>query len=516
MKPSRPIPPAVIFVAAYFIVKLIIDIVTSFHQLHNDYWDLLFIARHIDFGTLHSFYNNCIPAGYVTLLHFIIKTGSTIVVPILVNELFGAGTVFVSLLFYRKLFSLPVSMLAALLTGTFPGFFYYISQGGADPGSVFFFTSGALLLLNQLLFAPRKKFAVFLLAGILMGTGGVFRYHVLVGACIFIFCCVVFNIRMWRYLAVAALGVAMAYSPQSIMSLLTGHTLLGSKVDTSGTYNLMYRVNWYKISSTDYSGGVVALIRKDVFLFLKSYGFFYAKYFLRTGIFALAAAGITRSLRIRKMMLSTALFTVLYFGLFSLHYSGRQILLAIPLSMIAFGVFIQEGPAFLRRLFRKRIVLSYVLPYGIVGIILVIFLSGDVVRIRRIQSNAVYCQSVEKKLLELDCENAMEVFTSDWDLYFTKLRPHIGYHNGGWSRWGTYKYDEVYPEFSDTSITAFIGDCRRRGVRFLVLTRDAGMILDDLGKIYRKNVVIPGVEFIDEVGRARIFTVSSDSGKSNG
>lgn len=507
MKLPKSVIHSLIIATVFFLLKVIIDTFCSFHQLHNDYWDLLFIARHIDFGNLATIYNPTIPAGYVIVLHFIIKTGSTIILPILINVLSGTMTVFISLLFFRRLFSRSTAVFAALLVGTYPGIFYYMSQGGADPGSVLLFTGGAYLLMDQLFLSGRPKTAVFFIAGMLMGTGGLFRYHVLIGAMMFILCCLVFNYREWKYLLVAVLGTAVAYAPQSVISLLTHHRLLGPKVDASGTYNLMYRINWYKVSSTHFPDNMLAVIRTDIPLFLKSYAISYVKSFFRTGLFVLAAGVITGKTRVRKMMLTVVLFTLMYFGLFSLHYSGRLILMVIPVTMIAFGVFLDEGGVFLKRFIQDKGRFTRYLPYGAVGIVAVTFLHGDIERISRVKSEAHLSARIEQRLITLGCTSARQVFTSDWDLSFKRLQPHVACTNGGWSRRGTYGYNEAFPEFSDTSVASFLQDCRDRGVKFVLLTRDAGMIHEDLGSIYERKLNNPEMVFVDEVGRIRIYRV---------
>jgi Dolichyl-phosphate-mannose-protein mannosyltransferase len=181
LKIRRTILYAAIFTGLYFTVNILLNWLWNFHQLHNDYWDLLFIAKNINFANAFSLANPCIPIGYTSLLHFIIRLGSNVTIPIVVNLLFGSLTIFASLLFYQKVITLKIRIISALFLGIFPLFFFYSNQGGADPGSVMFFTGGAFLLLYSLNFTDKVKWSCFFTAGVLLGLGAIFRYHVLVG-----------------------------------------------------------------------------------------------------------------------------------------------------------------------------------------------------------------------------------------------------------------------------------------------------------------------------------------------
>jgi hypothetical protein len=66
--------------------------------------------------------------------------------------------------------------------------------------------------------------------------------------------------------------------------------------------------------------------------------------------------------------------------------------------------------------------------------------------------------------------------------------PFITYFNGGAPRWGTYKFNDEYPEFPVTTFDEFMDACKKRGVRFLVLTNNSGQLSPFFAEIFFQKV----------------------------
>jgi hypothetical protein len=498
---------ATCFAISYLLVNLSINSLWKFHQLHNDYWDLLFIAKNIDFSNPYSLFNPCIPIGYTSILHFVIKLGSEVTLPIIINLFFGTTTLFFSLLFYQKKLSRFGSIISTLLVGFFPLFFFYFNQGGADPGSVMFFSIGSFLIVEQLFLQnDKKKKNIYLIAGLLMGCGAIFRYHVLVGSAILLFTAFVFDIKNWKLILLSGIGVALSYSPQMIVNLLTNHGLLETKLGASNIYDLMYGINWYTISTEKISTHAREIISTNYFLFFKRYTISFVKFFIQTGIIPLLVTITNRRSEVRKISLFITVFIVLYFGFFSATLSGRQVLLPLPLSMLSLGFLIDDiSSRTFKDIFRFRV--YRILGIGFSSLVCISFFIKDISHINRNIKEYHFASDVESYLMQIGCTNAQQTYTTDYDFYFRNLPNYTGYFNGGWSRWGTYKYNEAFPEFSVVTLESFLNDCKRRNVNFLLLTKDTAKLSPELAEIFNLKVNRKDIVFKKEFDRIRIFQI---------
>lgn len=507
MKIKSNIVYATIFTFLYFSVNMVLNSLWEFHQLHNDYWDLLFIAKNIQFGNPFSLANPCIPIGYTSLLSFVVKLGSEVTIPIILNLLFGSFTIFTALIFYQKAITLKNSVISAVFLGIFPAFFFYSNQGGADPGSVMFFTIGALLLLYCLYFNDNPKWLHLLSAGIFLGLGAIFRYHVLVGSGILIFTGLLLNIRQWKLLFVAGAGVALAYSPQIIVNILTGHGVLETKLGASNIYDLMYGINWYRISTDQISTNALEIISTNPFLFVKRYVVSFVKFFIQTGLIPTITFIFCKKALHKQLALYVSIFVTIYFIVFSSTLSGRQLLLPLPLTMLCLGLLIEEYFTAIRSLGnKKRLVLK---TCGVLSIILVglFFVMKDTKTVLRNINEYSLSKEVESFLVAKGVTNAQQTFTTDFDLYFRNLPDYTGYFNGGWSRWGTYKYNEAFPEFNVQSIDTFLDDCKKHTIKFVILNDSADKLNSDLGKIFEGKLTYDKLLYIKTFQRVKIYQV---------
>jgi hypothetical protein len=507
LKIRRDVFYAALFTVLYFTVNIILNLFWNFHQLHNDYWDLLFIAKNINFANASSLANPCIPIGYTSLLHFIIKFGSEITIPIVVNLLFGSLTIFAAILFYQKVISLKTSIVSAIFLGIFPLFFFYSNQGGADPGSVMFFTFGAFLLLYNLYFVNNAKWHYFLVAGLLIGLGAIFRYHVLVGGGILIFTGFLLDIRKWKLLFIAGAGVAFAYSPQIVVNILTGHGVLETKLGASNIYDLMYGINWYKVSTERISTNALEIISTNPLLFVKRYIVSFVKFFIQTGLIPAIAFLFCKKNIYKKIALYITLFVTIYFIVFSSTLSGRQILLPLPLTILCLGLLMEEYFTLVVSLDKRMQFIVKIFGVAVISIAGLFFVMKDTKKVIRNINEYSLSKDVESFLVANGVTDALQTYTTDYDLYFRKLPNYTGYFNGGWSRWGTYKYNEAFPEFNVQSIDTFIDDCQKYNVKFVILNESAVKLNSDLAKIFEGTLTHRNLIYKKTFQRVKIFEV---------
>lgn len=460
----------------------------GFQQQHNDFWDNYFIASHMSWGDTQTWFNPQYPIGYGLFLKGIMGDGLPVVPAILANILFMAILLFVCGWLYLKLL-IPVWAFFALVgLSLFPEMFHYAIVGGGDPGAVAFFTLGAALLLAQLSGLKVGRPRLFFIAGVFMGVAGLFRYHALVANAMFFLAFFVIYPRQWKMLFIAGLGVLAGYSPQWVVNLAAGRGLLETQFGPMNVYFLMHQINWYRVTDLVMPHSSMEIIAADPSLFFRKYlqAFlsFYPAY-----LPPFFAALFERDPIRQKIARALALWVFLYFLLFSATVSGRQILLVLPFSFLALGMSLRILAEKLGRFPRLRVAAPAVAMF------LVLLLQGRIV-VYAVEWRASVRDariSVESLLKREGVTRASEVFTSDYNLYFRTLPDYMPYFNGGAPRWGTYLYNETFPEFPVDSGEDFVATCRLRGVRFVILDGGSPELSIPMGKLYEGLLEIPGL-----------------------
>lgn len=493
----------------YLVLNCIVSTQSDFHQIHNDYWDLLFIAKNIDFKNASSLFNLCIPFGYTSLLHFLIRTGSEVFIPIVVNIVFAAVVVFISTMAYTTMMEIKAGTIVAVLVGLFPPFFFYVNQGGADPGATMFFTAGALLFV-RLSSGDVTPWGRCFFSGVLMGSGAVFRFHVLAGAVFLVAAFLVCSPEKWRYAILTLLGAGVAYFPQVIISVATGHGIFATKLGATNIYDLMYGINWYKTSTETIPASAVTVISSNYSLFLRKYLYSFAKFFLVTGVIPLTAGIMVRTPSLKKISRMITVFVVLYFGLFSAMLSGRQVLLPFPLTMLCLGFLIDDRRGVHGwRSTRFDGAIRFGTLTGAAGLLL-LFLIKDVALFRSIRQEALLSNSVATSLKKLGCTDTRQIYTTDFDLSFRDIPGHIGRFSGGWLRWGAYNYNELFPEVNTSSLDMFVECCHEKKIRYVLLTAGAQQVNREMENLYTRRIRHDDIRFIEEIDRVKIFELLPD------
>jgi hypothetical protein len=481
------------------LILICINVRLGFHQLHNDFWDNWFLARHLTFSDLQTLFNPLFPIGYTAFLKLIVGDGYPVVPAILANIACASTILLVSAVFYLRRLSLPAAAFSVIALSMYPRFFFYVNAGGADPASVLFFTSGAVLILGNLIKTPDKgSWFYFICGGLLLGAGALFRYHTLECVVLFLISIALVYRNRILHLIVAFAGVLVAYSLQFTVNSITGHHLFEVAYGPVNVYDLMYGVNWYKSTSFSYPSSIFTIIMQDPWLFIRHYAAAFAS-FAPGYLPLLAAAALARDSENKKLYNALALWTLAYFAVFSAFTSGRQILLPLPFAMLGAGFVLQE-------LVQRGGAVKKTALTGAFSLLMV-FIIKDVEKITIRAREHAEVSRTEAALISLGCKEARSVFTTDYDFYLKTMPQYLPFFNGGAPRWVTYRYNEEYPEFPVENVAAFACACRERGIRFAVLTRNGALLSQDLGIMYEKGAP----EFIlrSEIGRFRIFELAA-------
>lgn len=510
---SRPRPYrhfVVIYVLAYLALNLYIGFRLDFQQQHNDFWDTYYAARILDADEPETWFNPQYPIGYCLFLKIMAGDGRPVPPAIIANLLFSTITLLASGWMFSKLLLGHLALLAVVLLSMVPEFFHYTNAGGGDPGSAAFFALGVSIVVVGLSRSsgPLPRCHSFG-AGVLMGMGALFRYHVLVGSAFFAVALLLVYPRHWRSWCLMLVGLGLAYSPQPILNLVTGHGILETRFGSLNVYDLVYEINWHRITHIRFPDSAFAIVLEDPKLFLQKYlrAFFSFKQAYLPGFLVLVFGKQRQERRIAALI---SLWMLAYFGMFSATTSGRQIIITLPLAFLAWGMLLR---IIYYRIWNLRTGSGHKRAVALgTSTVVVLLLAGlNVYRdARLIQKRArdkkVFC-ALEDFLLTNGVHSVRQVFTSDFDLYFRSLPPHIPYFNGGVPRLSTYRYSTEYPEFPVEDIGAFLSACRQRGVEFVVLGPGSHKLSETMGALYRARLEPDGFSLQREVGELRVFRV---------
>jgi len=496
-----------VYLLFYGLAGLFVNFYVGFHQSFNDFWDLYFGTRFLSLNNVHSLYSPYFPIGYFIFLKAIIGSAPPEIPSILTNILFGIILLAASYKLFRTMLSSFISFVFIVLLSMYPRLFYYVFVGGADPLSLVLFALGALFLIPALRTEPKGKTGIFIIAGLFFGSGALVRYHVLVGACLLIFCLWVVYRSRWKSLAACAAGMAAAYIPQLIVYFLSAPHPVHFAV--MNIYNLMYPLSWYHTITLALPHSALDLIAGDPLLFVKKYAVGVAQHALDF-VPPIAAFLFVKDTTNKKLCAALALWTAAYSLFFGAMTSSRSLLLPLPLSFLCCALAVSEALAYIKSKFTKRqiaviLAAAFFAPAAVFGL-------SDAKKTLNRRGEHRVCSAVEACVKELGCGSVAEIFSTDFNLYFRTMPPYSPYMNGGATRWGVYRLNEEYLEFADSTLTAFAAACRKRGVRFVLLTDPCRQRSRALGELFDLPGCSADFAFKNEIDRFKIYMVAPCQG----
>lgn len=491
---------------------------TGFFAAHNDFWGAVFIAQQMNAGVRESFHNGFFPLGYPLLLKsypdmlpldvwgFLTSFASAVVV--LVASWFLA----------KRLMPRGLAWLLLPFIAFHPLCFFYFTTAGVDPGAMAFFLAGMALLLHAAERAVegtaggterapsgRGAFKAAMAAGILIGLGGLWRYHALIAGLILVVS-VALAYRRIAIPLVAALFIAVAYSPQALINLSLGLSPLHTNYELA-VYDLMHDVNWHALGDIAVQPTMLQVLLSDPALFLRQYARGVASLMIYA-LPALVLVVMTRDPAHKRRATSLGLFLVGYALVFGLSVGGRAPLLVLPLALISCG-------AVLSAVFDLRRARAGAGTTGVVrgvaaflAMVFVIFVVKDARALKARVAQAATYRAVERHLIDAGVRDAREVFTTDFDLYFRTIPPYRPRYNGGWGLFGTYRWREEFPQAPTGDLEAFIADNRAHGRRFVILSPQAGKVASFLDEAHTAFAPRSGLVPVRRIGHLSIFVVT--------
>ena len=260
----------------------------------------------------------------------------------------------------------------------------------------------------------------------------------------------------------------------------------------------MYDLSWYHTIGFDVPGSILGIIMSNPLLFLKKYLLSFLSY-APGYIFPLIAAITLKNPVQLQISRALAIWTLLHFGFFSAFTSGRQILMALPFSLLCAGFLIQ---AVLDA--KVNMAKRFVIPVLTIAIMILVYKDYQKMN-NRYKENRTRSE-LESLLISKGCSGVNQVFTTDFNLYFRSI--HFTYHiSMVVLTLGSYLYNEEYPEFPVNTLDKFTDECRRRGVRFVVLTEQCRLLSGSLGNLFDNYHSYGNLNLINNNGRHKVFEV---------
>jgi hypothetical protein len=388
--------------------------------------------------------------------------------------------------------------------------FRYLNAAGADPLSMLFFALGASLICRELIEQKKNERWImrFAAAGLLMGIGALCRYHILVAGGFFIVAFWIVYPGWRKRLAVTAAGLLVGYSPQIVLSVLTGHGILSTGYGLVNIYNLMYHCSWYQTITLQLPSSVMALIARDPLRFMVHYAKGIAELWMIL-VPPLLSIVVERNRNLRRFCIALFLGIVAYSLFAAISTSARAPLVMLPFSGFCAALFVRSlYDSAVRIPIRRMRRISIALIMAFIAFSGAVFAAHDVLEIKRWKRAAHTIQSIENFLMHRGVVRVSELFSTEFNLYFPSFPPYLPYFNGGCPRWGTYGFNEEYPELNVASLDEFIADCRRQGIRFVILNTQGRELLNRFGDLFDgKAFPSAGIQFVKGFSELRVFEV---------
>ena len=188
-------------------------------------------------------------------------------------------------------------------------------------------------------------------------------------------------------------------------------------------------------------------------------------------------------------------------------YVGPVSLGDSPRAMVVISLFVVVPVAgLLADLGRRRIApaslgMAVVIAFGVV-----LGLRADRDFLAHNFSQAREFEAIEQRLGELGIEDAREVFTDDFDLYFRSIERQRPLTRGGWGLIGIEGWEEEFVQLPTDDLPGFLESCRVHGVRYLALTRRSRRLGPDFSTL-RYDPDAAGVDSVGEYGEFRLLAL---------
>jgi hypothetical protein len=480
----------------------------DFHVSYNDFWGILFYARHLSWEEKASLYNGFYPIGYALLLRLLpfglVIQGMTLINVILAGLMSAATTQLV-----RKTGSNWIPGLIFGLVIFYPLVMEYAISVPPEIGCAAFTALALFLLWDQAEAMPAQTGQGwrFALAGGLLGLATLWRNHTIAssGAIILAYLLIIRELS-WKGKASLVAGFLGIFSIQVAANLLSGHGALET-AQKFNLYKLLNVVDWRNMPTP---AEVAAFSVVEAFWSNPGQvASLYLSALSRVLIYALPAAlGIILfpGSRHIRFQLFSALGIGLYALVVALGGSGRAPLVTLSLFFVSLGFLMADIEKKISEKFSAGVLFR--VGVGLLTLPVLFYCLAtdfDLIIFNRAQHDNM--TGLTSILLKAGMQAPDEVFTDSFAVYFPDFPPYSPRMVGGWNVYYLWGYPETYPELPFASAAAFEEACREQGVKYLILSPKSDQLSDFLNTLYLegKNASLPSFELIRKLGNFKVF-----------
>ncbi len=444
---------------------------SHFAILINDIFPLNWQAEHLTITTPESFYNGFFPIGFPLLLRLVSFTGNSILTLILFQI---AIAPFYAVLVYRLIDKLAPGPSAAIILPLAlfaPPIIHAIL--GATPD---FFA--AMAVLGGCLFIIRENGKWnYLLAGLGVGFGCLFRSHILVLAVTLSLSILLFEKdHRLRATVEFCLGVLPFVIAQGLLQVWSGHGFF-ENAQAFNIWKAMHGMDWSNPPALAHTSAVRVILAEPAFLFTSTgkwilQNSLYFISFVAGTIFLLVHRGAENFARFKPLLL-LAVASFVYLLITSVGKSTSAFTPVIPFAaacvvpMIDF-VFSLSGMKFLDR--HLKILAGVCWISCIIGFYL--FIEGqagrveDYVNVERVLE--LHSVSASSPSTIERSSTTLKIYTDDYDLYFPDLQYRIPLTSGGWAAVGLPLYPKYFPHIRNISAEKERDDLIQNGIQWAI------------------------------------------------
>lgn len=480
---------------------------TNFYVPLNDFWGNVFMAKHIEFYNPASNYNGFYPIGYGILLS-LFSSFNLVIVGFIINILFGIMLIASTAILSSHILGKTWGIIYMISVSFQPLVFHYILTPGSDIGCTTFTTIGGMLLLAQDRVSKKihKDFS-YIISGLLFGFSALLRYHGLVLAFSFFVSAILINRQPLRFFVCFFLSFIIAYSPQILTNVLSGH----GPFETSQSFNvfkLIHGINWYNTSKIHIPQSIITVIANAPKGFITAYTGFMGKQ-LYLIIPSLICTFVLKDYLGIKYSIVLNITFIIYILITSMGGSIRGTLPLLPFFIFSIIMLTKYGLERIREGFNKD---KLMLSLALVSVIFfacfysLLWLKNNLIDIKDRAFWGKSFKLIEEVLVKNEgVTNPKQIFTTSFDLYFLTLKSHRPISNGDWERYDLHGYNQEYPEICTDSIDIFLDDCRKDSISHLVIDKNANKLLSELGDLYEQKYKHNQLQLIANISGLKIF-----------
>jgi hypothetical protein len=426
----------------YAAVLLVAAWSTHFAVLINDVFALRWQAEHLSISHPESFYNGFFPIGYPLLLRAASVTGNPVLTMMLIQIALAplyAALVYrllvrlvpgrsVAIVFPLALFAPPV--IKAVLSAT-PDFF------------------AAFAVLAGFLWMTREGRWNFVVAGVCIGLGCVFRSHLLALAIALALALLLFQ-KEFRFRAFFGFcaGVLSFVIAQGLVQVWSGHGFF-ENAQAFNIWKTMHGMDWNNPPALGHASAFRVILDDPAGFFasVENWLFRYAFYFVPLmGFLLLAFAHSHSNTRaIARPLTMLAFASLVYLLLTSAGGSVSAFTPVIPIAAACIAALLDGATARLSNAFRNRAIPTLAAIVWVAGFI------GLFIFILRVKTRTDDYAEVQRMLDVRSDPDVLRIYTDDFDFYFPNLRYRIPRASGGWPEVGLPHYLEEFPHIRNTS-----------------------------------------------------------------